>query len=326
MAERILVTGSSGFAGSALVGGLVRKGYQPCVLINSTSSGIPWRLTELWPRVCVHEGNLIDSFSLREQFSRHSPTLVYHLAAFTHAGRSWMRSAECYLVNVVGTLQLVQAITANNNPRFVYVSTSEVYGGQSSALGADSQYRGSPLSPYAASKLAGEDIVRVFSARGDLARTTIIRPFNIYGPMQAADRIIPEAITAALTGNEFAVTSGRQSRDFVYIDDVVDGLVSVGDANREYLAEIELIDFASGMDTSIHEIVDRIFALVGSKAVPRFGELEERPNELSATPGSSIGLEKLLGRSVVSLSSGLERTVEWYKAGYSRSPIWESLR
>ena len=316
MVERILVTGSSGFAGSALVGGLVREGFRPCVLINSTSSGIPWRLRELWTSICVHEGNLIDSFSLREQFSRHSPTLVYHLGAFTHAGRSWTRSAECYLVNVLGTLQLVQAITAACNPRFVYVSTSEVYGGQSSALGGGSQYRGSPLSPYAASKLAGEDIVRIFSVRGDLGRTTIVRPFNIYGPMQAADRIIPEAITAALRNHEFAVTSGRQSRDFVYIDDVVDGLLSVGDSDGDISTEIEFVDFASGANTSIKEIVVRIFALVGSKAAPRFGELDERPNELPATPGSSIELERLLGRSVVSLSSGLERTVEWYRAQY----------
>jgi dTDP-glucose 4,6-dehydratase len=307
--QRSLVTGASGFLGAALTRRLVASGVTPCVLINSTSAGQPWRLLDVWPRLCIHESNLLDSRALQEVIETHPPTVIYHLAAFTHAGKSWLRASECFRTNVEGTLLLIDSLNRSNlNCHLVYGSTSEVYGNSSSPQSAaNSQI--DPLSPYASSKLAGEHACRVYAAAG-LISLTVVRMFNIYGPGQSPDRIIPEAIVSALRERNLVVSRGTQTRDFIYLDDVVAGLLKLGESAPR---EVRLVDLASGMPVTIRSTVEHIYSAIGCHARPRFGELKERTNELWSVSGDPTTLRLLLG-AVKPLDSGLEETIAWYRA------------
>lgn len=308
--KRVLITGASGFIGSRLVRALSQSGVRPCVLINSTAAGLPWRIREFWQSVCIHRANLQDLAALEHELHSHEVVSVYHLAGFTHPGHSWSRAQECYRVNVEGTLNLVHALSrTGSRAHLVYASTSEVYGsaqGQQSAVITPTR----PLSPYASSKLAGEDVCRIYALRGDVA-CTLVRIHNVYGPAQSPDRIVPEAVMAALKGVELPMTSGAQTRDFVYIDDVVDALLAIG--RTKPASGTPIVDIASGVAVSIRTIVETIYREVGNGGGPLVGALPTRDNELWSMCGDPAPLCALLGRSPSSLEVGLQGTVQWYR-------------
>ena len=310
MASRpqVLITGGGGFIGAQLARKLVAAGIRPCLLVNSTSTGPSWRLRDIWASICVHEANLLDSQALEEQIRMHPPGIVYHLAAFTHAARSWPRAAECFRVNVEGTLNLVCSVARfSADCHIVYASTCEVYGrAESPQRAGASELR--PLTPYASSKLAGEDICRLYATRGDVF-TSIVRIFNVFGPAQAPDRIIPEAIVAALHGRDLSVSSGTQTRDFVYLDDVIKGLLSLNTPVRH---ESQLVDFASGSPLSIRSVVERIYSAVSRNGRPLFGALSDRSNELWSVFGDPTDLRASLQGPGTPFDEGLMCTLTWY--------------
>ena len=306
---RVLVTGAAGFIGSHLVHRLVDEGAEVHALTSSVSSVYPTRLIDLSHRITIEEGNLCDRSAMDAVVERARPELVFHLGAYTHVGKSWQRVDECIQANIQGTVNLLQALDGTGYRRFVYTGTSEIYGDVDVPFREDALVN--PISPYSVSKYAGERYCRMFH-QGRGWPIVMVRPFNAFGPAQTGDRVIPEIILRALRGEELKMTQGRQTREFNYVDDLVDGFLRLGVVEG---IEGELFNLGCGEEISMRDLATTILDLMGNPIEPQFGALPERPTEIwRMYCDSSRARERLGWEPHHSLRDGLEKTVRWYEA------------
>jgi UDP-glucose 4-epimerase len=311
---RVLVTGATGFIGSHLSRRLVESGAEVHALTSTVSSVYPVRLVDIKDRLTLHGGNLNDSGAMASVVERADPQIVFHLGAYTHVGKSWDRVDECIQTNIHGTVNLLQALTRSNYQRFVYTSTSEVYGDVEVPFREDALVR--PLSPYSVSKYSGERFCRMFH-QGRSWPIVVVRPFNAYGPAQSPDRVIPEIIVKALRGERLAMTEGLQTREFNYVEDLVDGFILAATVEG---IEGDVFNIGGGQEVSMRDLAKSILGLMGDPIVPEFGALAPRPTEIWSMRSdvtkarSRLGLEA--GRP---LEEGLEATIAWYRRELEQS-------
>jgi len=305
---RALVTGATGFIGSHLVRRLVADGVAVHALSSAVSSIYPSRLVELRDQITMHEGNLTDRSAMDAIVDRVQPTHVFHLGAYTHVGKSWQRVDECIQANIQGTVNLLQALDGSGYERFVYTGTSEIYGGVDVPFREDMPVR--PISPYAVSKYAGEHFSRLFSLSYSWP-IVCVRPFNAYGPAQSPDRVIPEIIVRAARGQPLRMTEGRQTREFNFVEDLVDGFVRAGTTPG---IEGEIFNLGCGEEVAIRDLALMILDIMGNPIEAELGALPERPTEIMRMYSDSTKARERLGwEPAVQLRVGLARTIEWYR-------------
>jgi nucleoside-diphosphate-sugar epimerase len=304
-----LVTGATGFIGSHLVRRLLADGVEVHALTSTVSSVCGPRLVDIRDQVVLHEGSLADRCAMDALVDSAQPTHIFHLGAYTHVGKSWQRVDECVQTNVQGTVNLLQALEGTGYQRFVNIGTSEIYGDIPVPFQEDKPVR--PVSPYAASKYAAECLCRVFQ-QGHGWPIVMVRPFNAYGPRQTVDRIIPEVIVRALRGQDLKMTQGRQTREFNYVEDIVDGMVRCALVPG---IEGELFKICCGEDVSIRSVTETILNLLGNPVAAEFGALPDRPTEIWTMRGDNTRARELLGwKPQWSLEAGLAKTIEWCQA------------
>jgi nucleoside-diphosphate-sugar epimerase len=304
----VLVTGATGFIGSHLTRRLIDIGAEVHALTSTVSSVCPVRLVDVRERITLHGGNLNDSGAMEALVDRARPKVVFHLGAYTHVGKSWDRIDECIQTNVHGSVALLQALARTDYDRFVYTSTSEVYGDIPVPFREDAIVE--PLSPYSVSKLAGEQFCRMLH-EGRSWPVVVVRPFNAYGPAQSLDRIVPEIITKALRKERLLMTQGRQTREFNYVEDLVDGFIRAATVPG---IEGEVFNIGGGEECSMRELTQTILDLMGNPIEPEFGALPDRPTEIWAMRSDATKARRQLGLPAFrSLSLGLEPTIAWYR-------------
>jgi nucleoside-diphosphate-sugar epimerase len=287
---------------------LVADGVEVHGLTSAVSSIYALRLVELRENIALHEASLADRGAMEALVDEVRPTHVLHLGAYTHVGKSWQRVDECVQVNVQGTVNLLRSLEGSGYSRFVNMGTSEIYGAVSVPFREDMLVR--PVSPYAASKYAAECFCRVFH-EGKGWPIVMLRPFNAYGPAQSADRVIPEIIVRALRGEELLMTQGRQTREFNYVEDIVDGIVRAATAPG---IDGELLNLGCGQDVSIREVTTLILDLLGNPVAAQFGALPDRPTEIWEMRSDSSRAREMLGwKPQHSLADGFEKTITWYR-------------
>ncbi len=255
---RILITGGAGFLGSALANTLAGEGHEVLV-IDDLSAGDPARLG---PGVLFHRGNITDRPKLWSLLQ--GVDCVYHLAARVLVAESILYPREYNEANVSGTVALLEAMRDVGIPRIVFTSSGALYGDQASQPVTESA-RPNPLSPYAVSKLAAEHYVRTIST---LWGTTaiVLRIFNAYGPGQpllpSHSSVIPRFISQALGGGSLVIFGdGKQTRDFVYVSDIVRALISaLSIEGSEHLT----INVGSGIEVSVNQLAQEILDLTHS--------------------------------------------------------------
>lgn len=306
--RRVLVTGAAGFIGSHLTRRLVGLGAEVHALTDEVSSLYPPRLIDLRGKIALHEGNIADRTAMEAIVKQVKPSVIFHLAAYTHVGKSWYRVDECVQSNIQGTLNLLLALEDTGYDRFIYTGTSEIYGDIEVPFREDAKVN--PISPYAVSKYAGERFCRMYQ-QGLGWPIVLVRPFNAYGPAQTPDRIIPETIVRALRGQELALTTGEQTREFNYVEDIAEGYVLLAQTPE---IEGELFNIGGGEEITIHDVVVNIVDLLGNPIEPKFGALEHRPNEIWRMYCDSTKARERLGWAPKhSLRDGLAKTIAWYK-------------
>lgn len=309
----VLVTGGTGFIGSHLTRRLVDEGADVHVLTSSVSSVYPVRLLDLRDEIDLRGGNLNDSWALNHLLTEIRPTIVFHLGAYTHVGKSWERADECIQTNVQGTVNLLDALSRFDFRRIVYTSTSEVYGDIAVPFNEEDAVQ--PLSPYSVTKYAGELFCRMMHL-GTGMPLVVVRPFNAYGPAQSPDRVIPEIIVKGLRKERLLMTKGIQTREFNYVEDLVDGFVRAAVLPG---IENEVFNLGGGVEISMRDLATTILELMGNPIRPEIGALPERPTEIPEMRSDSTKAVKRLGlRSPISLEEGLGRTIAWYREELER--------
>lgn len=308
-AQRILVTGASGFIGSHLTRALVQSGVPVSVLLRRPyAQGNP-RLADIWNRILPIEGDVRFRSDCEAAVRGH--TLVYHLAAYHHVGESWKHPHECHESNVRGSDNMAWAAW-QHGAKLVYVSSSEIYGDQPVPWREDS--RPQPVSPYAITKYAGELSCEAYRRQG--LRVSIVRPFNTYGPEQSERAVIGELLRRLSRGETVKMSAGEQTREFIFVDDTVRGLITAAGADYE-----GAINLASGIEHEIRDVAGWCMAAMMSGQI-ELGALPYRPNEIMRMCGDGERARTLLDwRPQVPLSDGIARTAESIKNGMYRATV-----
>jgi UDP-glucose 4-epimerase len=303
--SRVLVTGGSGFIGAHLVKRLVQMDAEVYLLSLNRSVIDNVRLKDVWSKLRIVNAD-IRNFDSLASLKKLEPEIVFHLAAYHHVGDSFTHFSEALDTNCLGTSNLLEAL--GDYERFVYTSTSEVYGLQSS-IPFKEEMTPHPISPYAIGKYAGELYSLMKCNMG--YPVTVLRPFNVYGPYQSVEALIPEMISDCLAGRPIKATEGKQTREFNYIDDTIDGFIEVA---KTKAAVGEIINLGSGEEISVRDLVLKIIELTKSKSKVTFGALPYRPTEIWRMFCDNTKAKKILDWTPkIGLEKGLKRTILWFK-------------
>ena len=299
---KFLVTGGAGFLGAALANRLARNGHTVRVLDDLTT-GDPDRLLR---SVLFTRGEVTDVPKLWTLLQ--DVDCVYHLAARVSVPESILYPREYNAVNVGGTVAVMEAIRDAGVKRVVFTSSGAVYGTQPQQP-VHEDLPPNPDSPYAVSKLAAEHYVRTIGALWNI-ETVCLRIFNAYGPGQPLPPshapVIPQFIKQALNNGSIVIFGkGGQSRDFVYIDDVIDALETAATARQ---IDREVINIGSGAETTIEGLIDLIGRITHNPIIPLRNTSGGGVNRLWANLGKA---HALLGYAPkFSLEEGLRATIE----------------
>jgi UDP-glucose 4-epimerase len=284
---RALVTGGGGFIGHHLVRRLLADGYEVRVLDNF-STGRRERLEGL--DVGVVEGDL-RSYE-RAHAAVRGMDVVFHLGALPSVPRSVQDPLTTSAVNVEGTLNVLLAARDENVRRVIFASSSSVYGANP-VLPKTEEDQPLPISPYGVSKLSAEHYCRTFTTVYGL-ETVSIRLFNVFGPGQDPlsqyAAVVPRFISALASGNRPVVYGdGTQTRDFTYVEDVIEAFILAVEAPR---AAGEIINVCAGREMSLLALLEILSDLLGTDAKPRFEPA--RPGEVRASHGDHTKARTLL--------------------------------
>jgi UDP-glucose 4-epimerase len=304
-AQTQLVTGGAGFIGSHLVARLVELGVAVRVLDN-LSSGRWENLAAVRGQIELIEGDVRDEATVRRAVA--GVDVVYHQAALPSVPRSIADPRSTFDTNVTGTLNLLLAARDADCRRVVFASSSSVYG-DTPILPKHEEMTPRPLSPYAISKLSGEQLCSVFTTVYGLD-TVSLRYFNVFGPRQDPDSpyaaVIPKFLHALATGEPPKIYGdGLQSRDFTYVDNVV--AANIGAAMAKGVAG-QVFNIASGRSVTLLAMLESMALLVG---VPlRVRHEPPRPGDIRDSLADISMARAALGFEVnVPFEAGLERTV-----------------
>lgn len=307
--KKALVTGGAGFIGSHLVEALVSAGCRVAVL-DDLSSGKYANLKHLEGRFSFFQEDIRSRSALDAAVE--NCEVIFHLAAVVSVPRTIENPVDSAAVNDIGTLHVLDAARRKKVKRVVFSSSCAVYG-DDPRLPKREDMNPKPSSPYAAQKLAAEYYARVFHDLYGI-QTHALRYFNVYGPRQDPSSpysgVISIFMTKALQ-NEAAVIygNGNQSRDFIYVQDVVRANLLAATAKN---AGGQAINIGSGSSVTINELWKAICTLCGRRLEPQYAG--KRPGDIVKSLAGVDKAKALLGfECEVSFKKGLESTFEWYR-------------
>ena len=310
---RVLVTGGAGFIGSHLVRALLARGDDVRVLDN-LSTGARANLADLPVELLVADVGEADQV----RAATRGVDTVFHLGAMISVPVSLENPANCYRTNVLGSLHVLEAARREQVRRVVLASSSAVYGDHDGPVAEDAASR--PMSPYASSKLAMEELARLYTSAMGL-QTVCLRFFNVYGPRQDVHSpyaaVIPLFIEGLLDGRPPTIHGdGGQSRDFVFVEDVVQAMLQASQA----AVAGQVFNIGQGQSWTVLELAETLAALVQESLPPVFGPARAGDIRTSA---ADIGraTEALGYRPVWDLHQGLQATVEWIRARRRPAPV-----
>jgi UDP-glucose 4-epimerase len=309
---RCLVTGVSGFIGSNLAEQLIHDGHS-VFGIDSFEDFYPRKLKEEnlkslrdSEQFRLIEGNIID---LPLETIVPDVDCVFHEAAQPGVRDSWGSRFEIYAQNnVLATQKLLEASVEANIKRFVYASSSSVYGDVDS-LPIDEKSRLRPVSPYGVSKLAGENLCHLYWKNYGVP-VVALRYFTVYGPRQRPDMAFNRFIKAILKGEEITIYGdGSQTRDYTYIGDIVGGTLSA--VEGEVVGEV--FNLGGGFRMTLNEVLDVLEEVIGKKARRVYVEVQK--GDVKHTFSDITKAERMLHYTPsVSIEEGLREEVKWLKS------------
>src|SRR5512133_3511336 len=309
--RRVLVTGAGGFIGSHLSELLARAGANVRAFVRYTSRGDHGWLDDADPEAVraieVFRGDLANPEAVTN--AMRGCEVVFHLGALIPIPYSYRHPRDLVTANVEGTLNVLEAARQGDPARIVHTYTSEVYG-TAQTVPIDEEHRLHPQSPYAASKVAADQLALSFQ-RAFGVPVVVARPFNTYGPRQSARAVIPTIVTQALSRDVVELGATSPMRDFLYVEDTALGIVRCAEAHG---VEGEVINLGTGTEVSIGELAERVTHVLGRDVPVALDQDRLRPqdSEVERLVADTTKAKALLGwEPSVELDEGLQRTIDW---------------
>lgn len=303
----VLISGATGFIGRHLARTLNISGAHVYGLSRAGASDF----TDGYCIAC----DISDRARVNEVIHEVRPSYIFHLAANKARSADIKDFRQCIDQNLIGTLNLLEACQlSSSNSRFITLGTCEEYGG------ADAPYfetmREMPVSAYSCSKVAVTQLLQTFHRIHGFP-VVVLRPSLAYGPGQGDEMFLPALIRALLRGQRFAMSRGEQTRDYVYIDDVIAALLRAAVCSD---ATGQVINISSGEPSKIIDVTKLVVGLIGNsvESLLDIGKIEYRQGEAMSYWADRSRAKNLLGwEPGVSLRDGLARTVEYYRSIYT---------
>ncbi len=310
---KILLTGAAGFIGSHTAASLLRRGDEVIGLDNFNTFYDPARKRRNAASLAAHagfslvEGDLCDEPLIADLFARHRFDAVIHLAAWAGVRPSIERPGIYIDVNVRGTTHVLEACRRTGVGRLVFASSSSVYGGRDTVPFRETDPVDRPISPYAATKKAGEVLCYTYHHLHGL-NVSALRFFTVYGPRQRPEMAIHKFATMMARGEAIPVYGdGGSARDYTYVDDIVQGTVAALDHCEGY----EIYNLGESRTTRLDDLVRKLARALGYEA--RVRHEPEQPGDVPITFADITHARERLGYDPHTLiDEGLTRFAEWF--------------
>jgi len=309
---RVLVTGGAGFIGSHLVEKLLTVGHEVAILDDFNDFYDPQikhvNIGNFAKDVAVHHVDLRDDASVRNVFRQQKFDVVAHLAARAGVRPSIQQPQLYYDTNVRGTLHLLDAARMTGVERFIFASSSSVYGASKTTPFSEDQHLTQTLSPYGATKIAGEFLCSTYSHLYEM-RVLALRYFTVYGPRQRPDLAIHHFTWRIYAGQPIdQFGDGTTRRDYTYIDDIIQGTF----AALKYEGPLfDIFNLGESETISLKDLISAIENALGKKA--KINRLPEQPGDMPLTCADISKARKLLGYNPTTrFTDGLPRFIDWF--------------
>ena len=315
---RILVTGGAGFIGSHLVEKLLGAGHAAVILDDFNDFYDPQikreNIAAVSKDVPVHHVDLRENAAVRNLFHREKFDTIAHLAARAGVRPSIQHPQLYYDTNVTGTLHLLDAARATGVERFIFASSSSVYGVSKTVPFSEEQHLTQTISPYAATKIAAEFLCSTYSHLYQL-RVVALRYFTVYGPRQRPDLAIHQFTKKIHVGQPIdQFGDGTTRRDYTYIDDIIQGTMAALTYNGPLF---DIFNLGESETIQLKDLIEKIEKALGQKA--KINQLPEQPGDVPLTCADISKARRLLGYNpTTQLSEGLPRFIEWFMRRASR--------
>jgi UDP-glucuronate 4-epimerase len=317
--ERVLVTGAAGFIGSHTVEALLARGdvvtgvdnFDPFYAESVKRTNI--RAAHENPRFTLVESDIRDAEAMRTVFAESRPDVLVHLAARAGVRPSIADPVLYADVNVTGTAVLLEAAKRAGVHRVVFASSSSVYGNADLVPCKETDPAPAPVSPYAATKRAGELLCETYAALEREMRVISLRFFTVYGPRQRPDLAIHKFTRLISAGEPIPFFGdGSFSRDYTYVTDTLQGVLGAIDRTRTMRPAHEIYNLGESATTTLSELVRLIEAAVGKPAVLQ--RLPEQPGDVRCTFADVTRAREALGYAPgISIVEGIPMFVDWFR-------------
>lgn len=303
--SKILVTGGAGFVGSNLSEALVEEGHE-VVIVDNLSTG---KKENIPAKAKLHEVDITQKSNLAEVFEKVKPEAVFHLAAQASVNRSVEDPGLDVKVNVIGTINLLDLCAKHEVKHFIFSSTGGAIYGDDAPRPTDESADARPLTPYGIDKLHAERFIEFYSKNAPF-KTVVLRYANVYGPKQ--DPLGEAGVVAIFTAKMLSGESvtihgdGEQTRDFVYVGDVVRAnLAALGTKSGG------TFNIGSGIESSVNDVAQTLKTATGSKSEISHDEPKiEQKHSLLDNRKATLELD---WKPEVALEQGLGKTVDYFK-------------
>jgi len=299
--KRVLITGASGFIGRHLLHQLRTYGSHISTISRNNND---------FPKdIAQYVIDIKDTHAIEECVHAFQPDYIFHLAAYKERNESIQAFYSSIETNLIGSLNLFSAAKQLSSLQsIVTLGTAEEYGNNSPPF--NERFRERPVTPYSFSKLCISHMGELFSHLYNLP-VTIIRPTLAYGPGQGTDMFLPSLITSLLENKPFEMTLGEQTRDFIYINDLVEALI-ISSVNVK--AHGQIINIGSGVPIKLTNMVKNIERMVGRHDLVKIGRKPYRIKEIMEYYVDVKKAEDILGwKAKTSIEDGLKETIAYYR-------------
>jgi UDP-glucuronate 4-epimerase len=310
----ILITGGAGFIGSHLIDVLLKNGDVVYCIDNFDSFYLKeikiLNLSEAFksPNFKLFEGDVRDKEFLINFFRNNPVDLVVHLAAKAGVRPSITNPVEYFDVNITGTLNILEVMREANIKKMIFASSSSVYGNNKKIPFSEHDDVSLPISPYAASKKAGELVCHTYHSLYGI-NITCLRFFTVYGPRQRPDLAICNFADRILKGKEIIIFGdGTYKRDFTFITDIVDGII----AAIQYLNGFQIFNLGNSKPVEINYLVKLLEKALSQKAIIKYSD--KQLGDVALTYADISEANKKLGYfPTVNIEEGIKRFINWFK-------------